>query len=169
MQKKFLFTASFCALLVVGLYVFISGALRADIAPGKPVELKFTSVDGKAIDLSKMKGKVVLIDFWATWCPPCRAEVPDVVATYKKFHDQGFEIAGISLDQNKDSLLAFTKEHEMTWPQYFDGKGWDNDISKGFGIDEIPAMWLVGKDGNLISTDARDDLAGQVEKALKVR
>jgi len=131
-----------------------------------PLDLKFTSVDGQSIDLSKMRGKVVLVDFWATWCPPCRGEVPNVVAAYQKYHDKGFEIVGISLDQDKDALVAFTKENGMVWPQYFDGKGWDNDISKGFGIQSIPTMWLVGKDGKLITTNAREDLAGQVGKAL---
>jgi len=133
----------------------------------KPLDLKYTSVDGKTVDISKLRGKVVLIDFWATWCPPCRGEVPNVVAAYKKYHDQGFEIVGVSLDQDKGALLAFTKENGMVWPQYFDGKGWDNDVSKGFGIDSIPAMWLVGKDGKVITTNAREDLAGQVETALK--
>ena len=133
----------------------------------KPLDLKFTAVDGTKVDLADLRGKVVLIDFWATWCPPCREEVPNVVAAYKKYHDQGFDVIGISLDQDKDKLLAFTKDHGMVWPQYFDGQGWDNSISKSFGIDSIPAMWLVGKDGKVVSTDGRDDLAGQVEKLLK--
>jgi thiol-disulfide isomerase/thioredoxin len=139
----------------------------AQAAGPTPLDVKFTSVDGKSIDLSKMRGKVVLVDFWATWCPPCREEVPDVVAAYQKFHDQGFEILGISLDQDKDTMLSFTKDHGMVWPQYFDGKGWDNEISSGFGIQQIPTMWLVGKDGKVITTDAGDDLAGQVAAALK--
>ena len=136
------------------------------VDPSKPLDLKFTAVDGKAVDLSKLRGKVVLIDFWATWCPPCRDEVPNVVAAYTKYHAKGFEIVGISLDQDKDALLAFTKGNGMVWPQYFDGKGWANEISHGFGIDMIPAMWLLGKDGKVVTTNARDDLAGQVEKAL---
>ena len=137
-----------------------------DVLPGQVLNLKFTAVDGSKVDLATMKGKVVLVDFWATWCPPCRGEVPGVVAAYKKYHDKGFEIVGVSLDQDKDKLLAFTKEHEMVWPQYFDGQGWDNDVSKSFGIDSIPAMWLVGKDGKLITTNAREDLDGDVAKAL---
>jgi len=140
--------------------------LFADVEPGQTLDLKYTSVDGKQIDLSTMRGKVVLVDFWATWCPPCRGEVPNVVAAYNKYHDKGFEIVGVSLDQNKDDLLSFTKENGMVWPQYFDGKGWDNDVSKSFGINSIPAMWLVGKDGKLLTTNARDDLDGQVAKAL---
>lgn len=94
-------------------------------------------------------------------------EVPNVVAAYKKYHDQGFEVIGISLDQDKDALLAFTKQNGMVWPQYFDGQGWSNSISSRFGIDSIPAMWLVGKDGKVATLDGRDDLAGQVEKLLK--
>ena len=154
-------------LLLCGLLLAFAPLLHADPDMTKPLDLKFTSVDGKQVNLADLKGKVVLIDFWATWCPPCRAEVPNVVAAYQKYHDQGFEIIGISLDQNKDSLLSFTKEHNMTWPQYFDGQGWQNKISSANGIDSIPAMWLIGKDGLIATTNARDDLAGQVEAQLK--
>ncbi|MEI8342413.1 MAG: TlpA disulfide reductase family protein [Verrucomicrobiota bacterium] len=139
---------------------------RAQEKPSQPVDIKFTSIDGRAVDLAKLTGKVVLIDFWATWCPPCRAEVPHVVEAYKKLHDKGFEIIGISLDQNKEAVVEFVKKNDMTWPQYFDGKGWDNAISKKNGIDSIPAMWLIDKQGKLVTTDAREDLAGQVEKLL---
>ena len=132
----------------------------------KPLELKFTAVDGSEVGLAKMRGKVVLVDFWATWCGPCVGEVPHVVEAYKKLHDKGFEIVGISLDQNKEKLLAFTKEKGMTWPQYFDGKGWQNEISSKFGINSIPAMWLIDKKGMLATTQARGDLAGEVGKLL---
>lgn len=132
----------------------------------KPVELKFTAVDGKEIDLAKLRGKVVLIDFWATWCGPCVAELPNVLKAYEKLHDKGFEIVGISLDQDQSKLEAFTKEKGMKWAQYFDGKGWQNDISTRFGIQSIPAMWLVDKKGMLVSNDVRGRLEELVEKAL---
>jgi len=132
----------------------------------KPVHLRFIAVDGRHVDLASLRGKVVLIDFWATWCGPCVGEVPHVVEAYKKYQGQGFEIVGISLDQDKDALTAFTHDHGMTWPQYFDGKGWKNDISSGFGINSIPAMWLVDKHGMLATMNGRDDLAGQVAKLL---
>jgi thiol-disulfide isomerase/thioredoxin len=131
-----------------------------------PLDLRFTAVDGSAVDLSKLRGKVVLLDFWATWGGPCRAEVPNLVAVYNKLHDKGFEVVGISLDQDRNSLLAFTAANGMTWPQYFDGKGWENTISSSFAIQQVPTMWLVNKQGYVVSTNGRADLEGTVEKLL---
>ena len=135
-------------------------------AVGETFELKFTDVHGAKVDLAGLKGKVVLIDFWATWCGPCVGEVPNVVKTYEKLHDKGFEIIGISLDSDKTKLTKFTKEKGMNWAQYFDGQGWKNKISTKFGIHSIPAMWLVDKDGRLASTNARNGLESQVEQLL---
>ncbi len=132
----------------------------------KPLELKFTALDGVECDLAKLRGKVALIDFWATWCGPCMAEVPEVVATYQKLHDKGFEIVGVSLDQDKESVLKVTRAKGMTWRQYFDGKGWENDVAKRFGIHGIPAMWLVNKKGFVVDLEAREDLGAKVEKLL---
>jgi hypothetical protein len=89
-----------------------------------------------------------------------------VVEAYNRYHDRGFEVVGVSLDQDQNTLLSFTQQNGMDWPQYFDGKGWDNEIARSHGIDGIPAMWLVGKDGCLITTNARGDLDGRVERAL---
>lgn len=132
----------------------------------KPLDLKFTAVDGHEVDIEKLRGKVVLIDFWATWCGPCVGEVPNVVKTYEKLHPKGFEIIGISLDQDKSKLEAFTRDKNMTWTQFFDGKGWKNEISSRFGINSIPAMWLVDKKGMVVSTNVRGKLEEEVEKRL---
>jgi thiol-disulfide isomerase/thioredoxin len=109
---------------------------------------------------------VVLIDFWATWCGPCMREVPNVATAYQKYYDKGFEIIGISLDQSKDTMLKTTSQKGMTWPQYFDGKGWNNAISSGFHIKSVPTMWLVNKKGVLAIPNARADLEGQIAKLL---
>jgi thiol-disulfide isomerase/thioredoxin len=134
--------------------------------PTEPLEIKFTALDGREVDLAKLRGKVVLIDFWATWCGPCIAELPRVLEAYKKFHEQGFEIIGISFDQDKEALEKMIKDRGMAWPQYFDGKGWKNDFGVKYNIHGIPAMWLVDKQGRLATTNARRDLAGQVKALL---
>ncbi len=137
------------------------------VKPGETLDLKFTAFDGREVDLAKLRGKVVLIDFWATWCGPCMAELPHVLETYRKYHDKGFEIIGISFDQDRAALERITKAKEMTWPQYFDGQGWKNLFGVRFGIHGIPTMWLVDKQGAIASRDARKDLAAQVEALLR--
>jgi thiol-disulfide isomerase/thioredoxin len=129
-------------------------------------DIKFTAIDGREVDLAKLKGKVVLVDFWATWCGPCVGEIPNVKKTYETYHDKGFEIVGISLDSDRAALETFVKEHGMSWPQYFDGKGWKNAISTRFGINAIPATWLIDKDGNVATTNARENLAEKVNALL---
>jgi peroxiredoxin len=132
----------------------------------KPLELAFTAVDGRKVDLADLRGKVVLLDFWATWCPPCVEEVPALVATYEKFRDQGFEIVGISLDKDRKALDAFTAEHKMTWPQFFDGKGWDNELAQRFKIQSVPTMWLLDREGKLADPAPRGRLDETIEAAL---
>ncbi len=114
-------------------------------------------LDGRPLAIANYRGKIVLLDFWATWCGPCVAELPNVVAAYKKYHGRGFEIIGISLDREgaKEKLVAFTKDHEMPWVQFYDGKYWDNKLSTQYGIRSIPATFLLDGDGRVIAKDLR--------------
>jgi len=117
--------------------------------------------------LSEYKGKVVLVDFWATWCGPCVGELPNVLEAYKKHHDAGFEILGISLDSDKAKLTAFIKQKEMPWKQYFDGKGWQTKLAQEYGINSIPATYLLDREGKIIARNLRGEALGEeVAKAL---
>jgi thiol-disulfide isomerase/thioredoxin len=122
---------------------------------------------GKPLSIANYKGKLVLIDFWATWCGPCVGELPNVLKAYEKNHDKGFEIIGISLDQDEQKLKTFLQDRKMTWPQYFDGKGWNNKLAQKYGIQSIPATFLLDGEGKIIGRDLRgDDLEQALAKNL---
>lgn len=133
---------------------------------GKPFTATLTKLDGSTLTLpDDLKGKVVVIDFWATWCPPCRDSVPKLKAFYRTHKDKGVEMVGISLDRTKDDAAKFVKQNNMDWIQTFDGEG--NQTAIRYGIQSIPTIFVVGKDGVILSVDARDNLTEAVEKALK--
>jgi peroxiredoxin len=129
----------------------------------------FTEKDlnGHSLSITNYKGKVVLLDFWATWCGPCKVELPNLLATYKKHHPNGFEIIGISLDKDVDTLKSFIKEKEMTWAQFFDGQVWQNKLAMQYGVNSIPATYLLDRAGTIIGKDLRgEDLENAVAAAL---
>lgn len=125
-------------------------------------------LNGKPISTTAFKGKVVLIDFWATWCPPCLIEMPNVIATYQKYHGPDFEIIGISSDDDRDALVKFLAKHsEMGWPQYFDERGPSNKLATQYNIKLIPFNILLNRDGKIIGVDLKGKALGEaVAKAL---
>jgi len=141
-----------------------AGTLRRLSLPGNPMEITGTLLNGKPFDQKSLAGKVVLIDFWATWCGPCVAEIPNVLEQYEKYHDKGFEVIGISLDQDREALEKFVAEQKVPWPILFEkpeGDGWQHPLSTFYGISGIPTVILIGRDGNVITLNARGEKLGQ--------
>ena len=141
-------------------------AIRAIGAIGHPLEIAFTAPDGRKVDVQKLKGKVVLVDFWASWCGPCIAAMPEVIALYKKYQPKGFEIVGINLDKDQPAMEKAVNRMQIPWPSYFDGLGWGNKIALEYNVRAIPAVWLVDKKGILRTMNARQDLEKQILQLL---
>lgn len=118
-------------------------------------ELAFNSPDGELLKLSDYRGKYVLIDFWASWCKPCRAENPNVVKVYDQYKSKGFEIVGVSLDQRKDAWVKAIGADNITWPQMSDLGGWQSMPAKIYNIQSIPATYLLDPDGVIVAKNLR--------------
>ena len=127
-------------------------------AVGQPApELRLPSPDGKEIALSDFRGKVVLIDFWASWCGPCRREMPNVVKAYEKYRNKGFEIFGVSLDQEKSRWVEAIAADRITWPQVSDLKHWQSDAARIYNVQAIPYTVLIDREGKILAKNLRGE------------
>ncbi|MCR9118030.1 MAG: TlpA family protein disulfide reductase [bacterium] len=138
--------------------VRFEGAARRAQLLGNEMKINEVTFEGEKFDITDLKGKVVLVDFWATWCGPCLAEYPNIKKNYEKYHDAGFEVVGISLDQDRDALSEYLEKKELPWITLHNGdKPGDSPTADYYGISGIPTMILIGKDGKVISLRARGE------------
>ena len=129
---------------------------RPDTLVGKKaLDFNVKDLDGDDLSLEQYRGNVILLDFWAVWCKPCIAEMPNVKQVYEKYKDDNFQIIGISLDKDRDTLVGYLEKEGIAWPQVFDGDGWDNQVAKMYGIRAIPQMYLIDGEGVVRKSDVR--------------
>ncbi|MEI8046722.1 MAG: TlpA disulfide reductase family protein [Bacteroidota bacterium] len=143
-------------------------AILNSVQAGQPApEFTMNDTTGKPVSLGSFKGRVVLVDFWASWCGPCRAENPNVLAAYKKYSNKGFTVLGVSLDDNKAKWLAAIAKDGLTWTHVSDLVRWENAAAKQYGVRSIPANFLISKEGKIIASSLRgEDLMKKLEEVL---
>ena len=147
-----------------------TGVLRRLSLPGKPIEFRGVLVGGEKFDPKTLEGKIVLVDFWATWCGPCLEELPNVRLNYEKYHDQGFEVVGVTLDDDLELVANFVEEHKIPWPSLTgEGetkRGFHQPMAEYYGVYAIPQVILLDRSGKVIALNARGEKLGELLEKL---
>ena len=130
-------------------------ALKATQIGNKAPDFNLSTIDGKSVNLESFKGKFVIIDFWASWCKPCREESPNMVRLYEKYHSKGLEIIGISLDSEKEKWQAAIQRDHLIWNHVSELQGWKGQVSKQYNISQIPFTYLLDKSGKIMAKGLR--------------
>ncbi len=159
-MKRFYFVSALAALVSVSV-------VRADVNVGDTPKIDFKAADGTNVSLAKLHGKIVIVDFWATWCGPCMAEAPHMVQINQTYSAKGLQIIGISLDQDQQAMIQTAKAKGFTWPQYFDGQGWQNKYAVGYGVQGIPYTMLIGPDGKVLWSGHPGGIDAPLQDAFK--
>jgi thiol-disulfide isomerase/thioredoxin len=139
----------------------IQGTARRLTLVGQPVRIFGTKMDGRPLDADALRGKVVLVDFWATWCKPCIVEVPNIRRHYDLYHDRGFEVVGISLDDDRQKLEAYLAENDYPWPTLHDPIETADHMARYYGITAIPTLILVDQNGKAVTVNAAGPALGE--------
>jgi thiol-disulfide isomerase/thioredoxin len=160
------FASSFLLLIIAAAILFPTPC-PADVNVGDHPQLQFTDAVGhQPVDLQALAGKIVIIDFWASWCGPCMHEAPHMVALNQKYAAQGVQMIGISLDADRSAMDGAIKDKGFTWPQYFDGQAWQNKVAQAWGVNSIPQTFLISPQGQVLWRGHPALLDPQLEKAL---
>ncbi len=152
-------------ILMATMFLLVANSIIAQANVGQTApEISLPNSTDSAINLSSFKNKVVLIDFWASWCTPCRQSIPRVARLYKKYKDKGFIVYGISIDANKNEWLTAIDHDKITYTQVNDKTGWNSAIATKYNVNAIPSTFLLDKTGKIVAIDAE---GGQLERKIK--